>query len=394
MADPVALKYGTVTTTFEAKEHILQVDDQLSTLQAELLPLVTHLYQRGGTKVVGDTTFFHEEDEIVKDTITLTAAAGVGTDTLTAANDYVHLVNKDVLMNERTKELVIVNDTSIGSGANTIIRPIGGTTEVAMVVGDVMRKVGKSFPEGSEAPAALMTIPTVKTWYTQFQRMTTELTWHKQAIQNRFGNARAHEVWKKTAEAKRMLEFWMFFSGATSDTTAGGTALDRMSAGMFNTITTNVEGNMGALTLGELRDIADAPRQYHPSGRFRLYAGPAVMGIINDLCEDKIRITPSTRAYGLNIKELQLGKCTIILEEEPLWTTTYLSRLAFILPDPVEKYVKIATFKGSDFSGEMTWYQNIKKDNNNTTWKDELMWDKGLQVYQEPRFALIDGITG
>ena len=394
MADPTALKYGTVTSTFEAKEHILQVEDQMQTINAELTPLVTHAYQMGGTKNVGDTVFHHHEDALLKDTLVLTGAAAVGTDTLTAANDYIYLVNKDVLMNERTKELVIINDTSIASGANTIIRPIGGTTEVAMVVGDVMRKVGTSFPEGGTAPAALLTIPDLKTWYTQFQRFVTELTYHKQAIQNRYGSARAHEVWKKTAEAKRRLEFLLFFSGATSDTTAGGTALDRMSAGLYNTITTNVEGNMGTLTLGELRDLCDAPRRYHPEGRFRMFAGQTVIGIINDLCEDKIRITPSTRSYGMNIKELHLGKCTIILEEEPLWTTTYLSRLAFILPEPISKYMKIATFKGDSFSGEMIWHQNIKTDDGNTTWKDELRFDKGLQVFQEQRFALIDGITG
>jgi hypothetical protein len=357
MAAPVALKYHSIDdgTYWETEEKILQVDKQLQTIQADMTPLVTHLYQTVGSAPVGNSLFYHHEDAIVPDTMTLTAASAVATDTITVANDFANMINKDVWMNERTKELVIIDDTSISAAATTIIRPVGGTTEVGMVIGDTMRRISSCYPEGGTAPTAMMTVPTKKTWYTQYQRRTIELTTHMQAMAKRYGSMRAHEMWKKTAEMKRSLEFMLFFSGATADTTAGGTPNDRMSAGLYNTITTNVEGNMGALTLGELRDIADAPRAYHSSGRFRMYASPTVMGIINDLCEDKIRITPSTRAYGLNIKELHLGKATIILEEQPLWTTTYLSRLAFILPDPVGKYIRIRTFKGDKFNGDLRW---------------------------------------
>lgn len=393
---PVALKYHSIDdgTYWETEEKILQVDKQLQTIQADKTPLLTQLYQTVGSASVGNTLFYHHEDEIVPDTMTLTAVSAVNTDTLTVANDYANMIHKDIWMNERTKELIIIDDETISASATTIIRPVGGTTEVDMAIGDTMRKISACFPEGGTAPSAQMTVAIKKSWTTQYQRRVVELTTHMQAMAKRYGSMRAHEIWKKTAEMKRTLEFMLFFSGYSTDSTAGGTAKDRVSAGLFNTITTNVEGNMGSLTLGELRDIADAPRKYHSSGRFRMYTSPKVFGIINDLCEDKIRITPSTRAYGLNIKTLELGKSTIILEEQPAWTTTYLSRLAFILPDPVQKFIRIRTFKGDKFNGDLIWTMDIKKNDNNQTIKDELTCDKGLQVYQEQRCALIDGITG
>jgi len=42
----------------------------------------------------------------------------------------------------------------------------------------------------------------------------------------------------------------------------------------------------------------------------------------------------------------------------------------------------------------ISWYKDIKKDDGNDTIKDEIKGWFGYRIIEEPRFALVDGITG
>lgn len=387
-----SVKGHTYTSSFEAKTKPDQVDGYMPILERESTPLFTEIQSVAGKEVHKDSTFYHHEVEAVPDTITVTATEAVAAGHIYAANDYVYIQQYDVLINTRTKHVIQIDDATITASELTC-HTVGGT-DLGVTTGDVYRRIGNAFSEGGTAPSPLMTVEELKTWYLQVIRRTTEVTRTQENVECTFGSRRAVENKKKLIQIKKEIELAGFLGGAGTSDTGGGPPVTNMtvpaSAGMYHTITTNAELNQGTLTLGALQDICDAPRKYHPSGDFTIYAGPTVMGIISDLIQGKVNVENGATSYGINIKNLTLGPNKIRLVEQPLFDDEFTGRMAFVVPNPVPKFVRMGSMVGEP----IMWFKDIKKDDNNRTIKDEIYGWFGYRFIEEKRFALIDGITG
>lgn len=376
--------------SLEAASKRLQIATKLPVLKIAQTPAITEILSVAGSESVGDYIFYHHEDELIPDTVTITTADAAAAGEIQVANDYGYIQQYDVLMNERTKHVIQIDDATIDANPLTCHTVAG--TDVGNQIGDIYRRLGCAWSEGGTAPSPLMTVEVKKTWYLQKFRRTIELTKEREGTDTYHGSKRAHEVVKKSAQIKRELCMTAFFSGKSADTGAGPPVTNMVvpaSAGLYHECTTNVEYNQGTLTLGEFRDILDAPRASHDSGDFTVYGGSNIMGIIDDLLGDKVKVENGTEKYGIHFTRLRLGRNTIRLVEQPLWTSEYMGQLMFIVPNPISKYMKLVHWNGEDLS----WYKNILKDNNNDTIKDEIKGWMGLQFIEESRFAVIDGIV-
>lgn len=388
----IAAKKGqTYTTGFEAKSHPYQVDSRLHTLKIGLTPLVTILTGGGaGIKGQKNSTFYHHEDELVPATGTVTTADAVASDDLTMANDYVYFQNFDILMNERTKSIVQINDTSL-TGADDTILYVGGT-DLGSVVGDVYRKLGPAFSEGGTAPASKMTVEVLKTHYLQKFRRTIETTVENELTASAHaGSQFAHELVKKSAEVKIEAEMLAYWGAANSDTGADpeGNSLYAVptSAGIYHSLTSNLDKAVGTLTLAGIRDGFDMAREYHPEGSWTCIASPFIMGLLDDLLADKIVLQNNATSYGINIRQVRLGANKLNFIEQPLFTGE-LSKIIFGIPNPITEYFRMCNMTGYPLS----WYKNVKTDDHNDSRKDEISGWLGYQLIEEPRWVLFDGI--
>ena len=129
---------------------------------------------------------------------------------------------------------------------------------------------------------------------------------------------------------------------------------------------------------------------YHPEASWTAFTGKRNLGIIDDLVAGKITLDNNPSEYGVDIRTLRLGGNTLNLVAEPLWNTPQLQQIMFMVPNPLSEYFKIVSLKGYPLS----WHKDVKKDDSNDTIKDEIKGWIGTQVIEEPRFGLLDGITG
>ncbi len=384
-----AAKGQTYSSSFESKSHVLQVLKHMPLLQSGQTPLISEIMTAAGVENFGNSTYYHHEDAYTPDTITATATEAVAQAHIIAANDYPYIQQYDVFVQERTGWVIQITDGTIDANALTCVT-VGGV-DVGVQINDVFRRLAPAFSEGGSAPSPSMTVEVLKTWYLQKIWRTIEVTKEGELTETYHGSKRNHEVVKKTGQIKREMEMSAWFSAGTADTTANPTHANYLcpaTAGIINTLTTNLALDTGVLTLARIRDIANGIRQYHTSGDFTLYAGPKVMGIVDDLIAGKVQVENNVTEYGVAVTKLRLGKNRIRLVEQPMWASEYMGRLAVLVPNPIADFVKLGGLKGYPIA----WHKNIKTDDGNDTLKDEIKGWFGIRVVEEPRFGLIDGI--
>lgn len=392
MPTVVTAKGQTYSTSFEASSHVLQIEGKLHLLQKAMTPAMTMLTSKyvGGSQAVGNSTFYHHEDEILPETAKITTATAAATLEVVFANDYVYMAPYDIWMNERTKQVIQITATTIVATAMAYVT-VGGT-DLGSVVGDVYRRLGNAFSEGGTAGSIRMTVETKKTHYLQKIRRAIEVTKEGELTETYYGSKRAREVVKTSAQIKREWEMALHFMGGTSDTTADPVSSNYTcpaSHGLYHTIATNQKKNIGSLTLSEMRSQANKAAVYHNEREWYVFTSLRNMGIIDDLVMGKIQLQNNPNQFGINIRTLELGGNIFHLVPEPMWNTAYLEQVMIWVPAPIDTYLKLKHLEGYPIS----WHQDVKKDDSNDTIKDEIKGWHGVQVIEEPRYVLMDGIT-
>lgn len=371
---------------------IIQMDRALPVLEEACSKVATRiLSDKVGRKSVPATTFYHREDQVLPWEFNQTVADAYNTAYLTIGNDYVYINEGDLLLNERTKELCLVDGFTAGNNATVdVVRGVGATVGTACAINDKWIRVGTAHAEGSAAPDALMTQEVQVTSYIPFQRKAIELTTQAMKTAVYHGSDILHQAAKKMIEFKLDLEAMMFWSAASADA-SGGASTGRpqlASAGLYDHLSTNT-GACGTLTFAELRDFFDAMRKYHPTGKFACIAGSDVMNIISDFAYDSIRTTVDTKTFGVNIQTLKLGPSEVSLIEEPLWTGPLTGTTLFGLPEPIPDFLKLATFADEG----LKWKIDCETENDVYIRKDSLTSQIGLEIWEEKKMGYLEDIV-
>lgn len=380
-----------------SQSKVLHMDKPMRILEPAAGPLVT-MTMKAARKPVDNPTFYHRETELIPRRVVFTAdIATVGTTATVSSTHGGYLCNQDCLFVPRTKEIILVTNTDTDAngtpGDLTIVKGQGGTTDIAVVNGDEAYIMPSAFDEDATAPTARMALEVLKTFYTQIFRDTTQVTKTMTATKTYHGNDRVFQQKVKMIEHKIKMEMLLLFGGTGASTDADSDlSYIRHSVGLAGWIT-NVININGAFTRPELWAALRDLSEYH-YGDWLLVVSPLVASVINGWAIGALEISPESKTYGVDLQRLITPHGTVHLLQERLLRGAHLSGWSYLLPMPIENYIKYRPLIGNGENRDTRLMTNIKTDDDPDYYKDQIKTEAGFEFYEAAKMARFSGITG
>lgn len=258
--------------------------------------------------------------------VTSSAAALAGDTSITVAA-YDNIVPGDMLMNERTSEIVLV--TALTSATVlAITRAVGTVAAAAVNSGDVWRTVGNAFEEGSVRPSAVAIIAARYVNNTQIFRNSWAVTKTAAAIPQIAGAGYVSESKQDCAALHAMaIEKALFFGQKFMGTRNGQPfhtlegIIPRVAAAAAGNVTT-----LGATTnwtqleaaLDKTLETVTDPK----GGNIRtMFVGGTARRVIHNIARlnSTYQITTNETAWGLQIDTIRTPRGTFEMIEHPLF---------------------------------------------------------------------------
>lgn len=348
-----------------------------------------------------NVTFKHLEDEKIPDWVEVTGAdAGTagGVDSEITVANYDRLLEDDLLYNPRTKRRLIVETTP--TSATVQVHDYGTYSTTANAVGDKLLIFSSGRKEGDDARTAISTKKVLKTFYTQWMRHTSSVTWDEADIkQYAVSQDRLYQIEQVRRRHKEQMSYTLFFGsgssdrqGSPSDAAEGGNAR-RLATGLDSFITSNVWSvPSGHLTRPALFDYLINLLQYNKDASM-LYAvcGFRLINIVSGWGLDLLQTTlaDSGKTLGFEFPAIQIGGKKLVFIHEPIFDEhEELSQTAFICDLGKMLY---RPFVGNE-NRDTKLYPNIKTDNNPHEYTDEVATHFGFEYFLEPAFGKITDI--
>lgn len=258
--------------------------------------------------------------------VTSSATALAGDTSITVAA-YDNIVPGDLLMNERTSEIVLV--TALTSGTTlAITRAVGTVAAAAVNSGDVWRTVGNAFEEGSVRPSAVAIIAERYVNNTQIFRNSWAVTKTAAAIPQIAGAGYVSESKQDCAALHAMaIEKALFFGQKFMGTRNGQPfhtlegIIPRVNAAASGNVTT-----LGATTnwtqLEAALDKTLATVTDPKGGNIRtMFVGGTARRVIHNIARlnSTYQITTNETAWGLQIDTIRTPRGTFEMIEHPLF---------------------------------------------------------------------------
>lgn len=257
-------------------------------------------------------------------TSSATALAADGSITVAA---YDNIVPGDLLMNERTSEIVLV--TALTSGTVlAITRAVGTVAAAAVNSGDVWRTVGNAFEEGSVRPSAVAIIAERYVNNTQIFRNSWAVTKTAAAIPQIAGAGYVSESKQDCAALHAMAIEKALFFGQKFMGTKNGQPFHTME-GIIPRVNAAASGNvttLGATTnwtqLEAALDKTLATVTDPKGGNIRtVFVGGTARRVIHNIARlnSTYQITTNETAWGLQIDTIRTPRGTFEMIEHPLF---------------------------------------------------------------------------
>lgn len=214
------------------------------------------------------------------------------------------LVLDTLLYNPRTNDLRIVTDDP-NPAANTISVTVsqGGTTSAIWKAQDILHVLLPAVGEDDNAKYRSASVANENSYtLQQLCRMNFSMTRTMAAIRTHFGNKRDELKAQKWYEFRVKKENTLIFAGRASGGTAPATK--RQTGGLRHWL---YDGTLykdygGIMTETGFRNfIGDYKDQNPDSKNVNLFAAGNVLDIISDFGRDKVRLSPMSKTYGLDI---------------------------------------------------------------------------------------------
>ena len=231
------------------------------------------------------------------------------------------LVKDTLLFNPRTEDLRLVDSTPTDNTVTVTISQ-GGTTSAIWKTGDTVFVLPPALAENDESFRAASVKDENVYNYIQLCKLQFSITRLENKMTTHFGgpgSKRAQLKRQKYREFRKKAELLKMFGGRASSGTAPATKY--FSGGLMHFLNngTLYKDFNGIFTetgydnyLGEyLDENPDAVNIAH-------CCAPNVIRQINMMCKDKIRISPNTKRYGLNINSYIGGPLQVDLVSLPL----------------------------------------------------------------------------
>jgi len=216
---------------------------------------ITRIMPNGTAPLFGLTSLLQDETAtniehgyfskaMIFPSLTSTSGDLVGATTLTV-NAYTHIVSGDLLLNERTNEIMLVTGTPTGTTV-TVQRAVGTTVAAALNAGDTLRTIGNAFEQGSVRPNAVNIIAARYVNNTQIFRNSWAVTKTAAAIPQIAGAGHVSESKQDCAALHAMAIEKALFFGERFMGTRNGQPFHTME-GIIPRVRTAAAGNVTTL---------------------------------------------------------------------------------------------------------------------------------------------------
>ena len=255
------------------------------------------------------------------------SAAALAADTSITVAAYDNIVPGDLLMNERTSEIVLV--TALTSATVlAVTRAVGTVAAAAVNAGDVWRTVGNAFEEGSVRPSAVAIIAARYVNNTQIFRNSWAVTKTAAAIPQIAGSGYVSESKQDCAALHAMAIEKALFFGQKFMGTRNGQPFHTME-GIISRVKAAASGNvttLGATTnwtqfeaaLDKTLETVTDPK----GGNIRtMFVGGTARRVIHNIARlnSTYQITTNETGWGLQIDTIRTPRGTFEMIEHPLF---------------------------------------------------------------------------
>ena len=255
------------------------------------------------------------------------SATALAADTSITVAAYDNIVPGDLLMNERTSEIVLV--TALTSATVlAVTRAVGTVAAAAVNSGDVWRTVGNAFEEGSVRPSAVAIIAARYVNNTQIFRNSWAVTKTAAAIPQIAGSGYVSESKQDCAALHAMAIEKALFFGQKFMGTRNGQPFHTME-GIVARVNAAASGNvttLGATTnwtqfeaaLDKTLETVTDPK----GGNIRtMFVGGTARRVIHNIARlnSTYQITTNETGWGLQIDTIRTPRGTFEMIEHPLF---------------------------------------------------------------------------
>ena len=298
---------------------------------------ITQLMPNGSAPLFGLTSLLKDETAsniehgyfsktMIFPSVTSTAGDLVGATTLTV-NAYTDIVPGDLILNERTGEVILVTATPTTTTL-TVQRAVGTVAAAAINAADVMRTIGNAFEEGSVRPSAVAIIAARYVNNTQIFRNSWAVTKTAAAIPQIAGTGYVSESKQDCAALHAMAIEKALFFGQKFMGTRNGQPFHTME-GIVARVNAAASGNittLGATTnwtqfeaaLDKTLETVTDPK----GGNIRtMFVGGTARRVVHNIARlnSTYQITTAETAWGLQIDTIRTPRGTFEMIEHPLF---------------------------------------------------------------------------
>ncbi len=248
-------------------------------------------------------------------------------DTTFTVDAYTNLVAGDMLRNERTSEIVIVNTTPSATSI-TVTRAIGTTAAAAILDNDDFYHIGNAFEQGSVRPQAVALVAVRYINYTQIFRNSWAVTKTLAALPLIAGDGAVAESKRDCANFHALSIEKALFFGQKYQGTRNGMPFQTME-GVIARIVTAASGNI--TTLGSTTNWTQLEAALDPmlqtvtdasSGNIRtMFVGGVARRVIHAIAQknSSYDITGTETSWGLQIDQVRTPRGIFEMIEHPLF---------------------------------------------------------------------------
>ena len=391
-------------TSFNADLAPLDLGDKIWSYWKDRAPTVSAVMKVNSRPVISPV-FYHFEQQPMPQYATCTAAAAAATtptlaQSLTFANDmYKRMLAQQLWVNLRSWEVIRIEATPTTSTV-TVTRSWGARPGAAVNAGDRWRMIGYAGAENEGAPDSHTTLAEKETFRIQDFRTAIEMSTRMRAARfqiepDMLAKERSMKMW----EHKQMLTssyFWGTQMSMAASSLASATGDRTSCTGLIDWANVNTINCAGGLSWGDLNShIAVDLVPWIPSGTLVMITSAAVKSIISNWGLEKVQLTNDVKSWGIDIDTLVTigGKRIAIIEEEMFNESPEMQGMAFI------GSLGLSSWRGFDqelpYDGQVKLERatrlipNIKRDNNPTTYKEELFTSGGWEFWARRAWSVM-----
>lgn len=298
---------------------------------------ITRLMPNGTAPLFGLTSLLKDETAsniehgyfskaMIFPSATMSASALVGDTTLTVSA-YIDIVPGDLLLNERTNEIVLVTATPSATSL-TVVRAVGTVAAAAVNSGDLWRTVGNAYEQGSVRPSAISIVAARYVNNTQIFRNSWAVTKTAAAIPQIAGAGNVSEGKQDCAALHAMaIEKALFFgqkfmgtrNGQPFHTLEGIVArVNAAASGNVTTLGATTNWTQFEAALDRCLETVTDPK----GGNIRtMFVGGTARRVIHNIARlnSTYQITSAETSWGLQLDTIRTPRGTFEMIEHPLF---------------------------------------------------------------------------